>query len=284
MSASGSALYSTSGGGASPSQLDWVARDGSALPLDSAWRADFQYPALSPDGRTLAVSVREGTTQLWLRSADGTRQKLADEGTVNWRASWTADGRSVLFASNRRGGDQAFDLLQMPADGGAPAKVLQHHVLSVWEAEVSSDGRWLAVRYDPRSGDGNLYARRLDGDSALVPIQVDPSETKQIALSPDGRWLAYAGDATGRIEIYVVPFPAAKPVLLVSQNGGSEPRWAKGGRELFYKSGNSLMSVEILPGTTLRPGVPKRLFSVSPYRSAVNRQQYDVTAEAVISS
>jgi Tol biopolymer transport system component len=279
MSRSGSALYSTSVGGGSPSELALVARDGSALPLDSAWRADFQYPALSPDGQTLAVSVREGSTQLWLRRSDGTRQKLTDEGTINWRPSWSADGRSLLFSSNRSGGPQSFDLLQMPADANVPAKVLQHYAYSVWEGEVSHDGQWLVVRSDDETGDGNIRARRLVGDTAFVTIQVDRSETKQIALSPDGRWIAYSGDGTGRPEIYVAPFPAAKPALLVSLNGGAEPRWSSSGRELFYKSGGWLMSVEIAPGSTLRPGLAKRLFSVSPYRSAVNRQQYDVSPD-----
>jgi serine/threonine-protein kinase len=279
MSASGSALYSTSPGGQSPSELDWVARDGTAMPLDSTWHADFQYPALSPDGQTLAVSVRNATTQIWLRRSDGTRQKLTDDGTISWRPSWIADGRALLFSSNRRGGREAFELLQMPTDASTPAKVLHHHAYSLWEGEVSRDGHWLVVRSDERSGDGNIYGRRLDGDTALFPMQVDGSQTKQIALSPDGRWIAFGGDGTGRLEIYVAPFPAGKPALLVSQSGGSEPRWSSDSRELFYKSKGWLTSVEIAPGSTLRPGLPKQLFSVSPYRSAVNRQQYDVSAD-----
>jgi serine/threonine-protein kinase len=279
MSGSGSALYSTSPGGQSPSELDWVARDGSAVPLDSTWHADFQSPALSPDGRTLAVSVRNATTQVWLRRADGTRQKLTDDGTISWRPSWTAGGRSVLFSSNRRGGQEAFELLQIPSDASVPAKVLHHHTFSLWEGEVSRDGHWLVVRSDERSGDGNIYGRRLDGDTAFFPMQVDGSQTKQIALSPDGRWIAYSGDGTGRLEIYVAPFPAGKPALLVSQSGGTEARWSSDGRELFYKSRGWMTSVEIAPGSALRPGLPKQLFSVSPYRSAVNRQQYDVSAD-----
>ena len=279
MSASGAALYSTSTGGRSPAQLDWVVRDGSAVPLDSAWRGNFQFPALSPDGQTLAVSVGEASTQLWLRRSDGTRQKLTDEGTINWRPSWTADGRSLLFSSNRRGGVQPFDLLQMPADASVAAKVVQHRAYSAWEGEISRDGHWLAVRFDEPLTFGNLYARRLVGDTTLIPIQVDASKTRQIALSPDGRWIVFSGDATGRLEIYVAPFPAGKPAVLVSRDGGSEPRWASSGRELFYKSGGWLMSVEIAPGGALRPGIPKPLFSVAPYRSSVSRQQYDVSAD-----
>jgi Tol biopolymer transport system component len=94
LSASGSALYSLNvdrGGGA---ELVLVSFDGKAEPLDSSWRADFAYPAISPDGKALAVSVRDGPTQLWIRRSDGTRQKLTQTGSVNWRPFWTPDGRS----------------------------------------------------------------------------------------------------------------------------------------------------------------------------------------------
>ena len=98
MSASGTVLYSLVAGSSAPSELVWVSRDGRTEPLDSTWRADFQYPALSPDGRTLAVSVRDGSTQIWVRRSDGTRQKLTDTGSVNWRPSWVPDGRSITFS------------------------------------------------------------------------------------------------------------------------------------------------------------------------------------------
>ncbi len=104
ISASGSVLYETTGAGAASAQLVWVSRDGSAVPLDSTWLGDFHYPALSPDGKSLAVSLRDQTTQLWIRRSDGTRQKLTEEGTTNWRPAWTR-GRPVgrlLFEPPRR--------------------------------------------------------------------------------------------------------------------------------------------------------------------------------------
>jgi len=281
MSTSGTVLYSTTAGGRAPSDLVWVSRDGSAVPLDSNWRGDFQYPALSPDGQSLAVSVADGTTQLWIRRSDGTRQKLTQEGTVNWRPAWTPDGRSVAFASNRSGGGNRddFDLLLMLVDGSAPAELLLDHAFGVWEGEFSRDGRWLVVRSDEAANNANIRGRRLAGDTTLVPLLVDSTETLQIALSPDGRWIAYTGDATGRREIYVAPFPGITSPRLVSRNGGIEPRWAHSGRELFYKSGDGFMSVAITPGSTLTLGSPRRLFSVAPYRLARNRQQYDVAPD-----
>lgn len=280
MSASGTILYSTATGGSAQYELVWVSRDGNTVPLDSTWLGDFNYPALSPDGTALAVSVGDGTTQLWVRRSDGTRQKLTQEGTVNWRPAWTPDGRSVAFSTNRNGRTQDdFDLYVMPADGSAPAALLLRHTFGVWEGEFSQDGSWLVARSDEETGVSNIRGRRLDGDTALVPLLVGRGSTSQIALSPDGNGIAYSGGATGQVEIYVAPFPDITAIRLVSRDGGIEPRWAHGGRELFYKSGDRLMVVEVTPGATLTLGSPRELFSVADYRSARNRQQYDVTPD-----
>ena len=281
MSASGTVLYSVLGGGAAPTELMWVARDGSAVPLDSTWQGDFQYPALSPDGRLLAVSVREGTTQLWVRGANGTRQKLTESGTVNWRPAWAPDGRSVLFSSNRRGGDTQddFDLYRVPVNGSAQPELLQHHTWGVWEGEFSPDGSWLVFRSDEDNGTSHIRGRRLNGDTALVPLLVGPTSTTQIALSPDGRWIAYTGEVGDGREVYIAPFPDVTFTRLVSRGGGLEPRWAHSGRELFYRSGDRFTAVPVAPGATLTLGLPRSLFSVAQYRSARNRQQYDVAPD-----
>jgi WD40 repeat protein len=281
MSASGSVLYSLSGGASAPSELVWVSRDGRTEPVDSNWRADFQYPALSPDGKALAVSVRDGSTQIWIRRSDGTRQKLTDSGSVNWRPAWSADGRSITFLSNRRGaGSQDnYDVYQMPVDGSAPARLILHHSFGLWEAETTRDGRWLVIRSDEASGASSIRGRRLDGDTALVPLAVGKGLADYVSLSPDGSWLAYGADLTGKPEIYVTPLPSATSSPLVSRNGGTEPRWAHSGRELFFKSGNRLMVVQVAPGQTLMAGTPRPLFDLSGYRSARNRQQYDVTPD-----
>ena len=281
ISASGAVLYSVATGSGNPAELMWVARDGSAVPIDSTWRGDFGYPALSPDGKALAVSVVEGTTQLWIRRSDGSRQELTQDGTVNWRPAWTPDSKSVLFASNRngKGGQNAFDLFRMPVDGSADPTLLLHHRFGIWEGEFSHDGQWLVFRADEFGANSNIRARRLTGDTTMLGLVTDKSLTMQVALSPDGHWLVYTGDATGRFEIYVTPFPAATSTRLVSRDGGIEPRWAHSGRELFYKSGDQLMAVDVTPGPALTLGVPRPLFDLIGYRAARNRPQYDVAPD-----
>ena len=123
------------------------------------------------------------------------------------------------------------------------------------------------VSFRRSRGDANIRARRLQGDTAVVPIVVDKNTTTMISLSPDGRWVAYGSDATGRREIYVTAFPSASSTQLVSRGGGTEPRWSHSGRQLFFKSGNQMMAVDVTPGTTFVAGTPRPLFSLSGYRS-----------------
>jgi Tol biopolymer transport system component len=286
ISASGTVLYSTTAGtGGAPTELMWVSRDGTAVPLDSTWRGDFQYPALSPDGKSLAVSVHDETTQLWIRRSDGTRQKLTQEGTVNWRPAWTPDGQSIVFSSNRGGSgtQDDYNLYRMPVNGSAPAELLLHYTYGVWEGEISPDGHWLVFRSD-ELGTSNIRGRRLEGDTMLVPLLVGKDVTTQVALSPDGRWIAYLGGSTGlaQTQIYVAPFPDITSTRPVSRDGGIEPRWAHSGRELFYRGGKSadrFMAVPVTPGPTLSIGSPHELFSAGQYRFATNRQQYDVAPD-----
>jgi eukaryotic-like serine/threonine-protein kinase len=225
LSASGAVLYAAAHGGKALAELMWVSRDGSAAPFDSTWRGDFNYPALSPDGNALALSVGDGTTHLWIRRADGTRQKLTQEGLVNWRPTWAPDGRSLLFSSLRTPGGTQDDsnLYVMPVDGSTPAALLLDHTHGVWEGEFTRDGRWLVVRSDEQDGISQIRGRRMDTDTALVPLLVTGSNKSQIALSPDGRWLAYGGFGTGVREIYVAAFPSMTSPRLVSREGGSEP-------------------------------------------------------------
>ena len=184
----------------------------------------------------------------------------------------------MAFVSNMRGsGSQDdYDIYRVPVDGSAPPELLLHHSFGLWEAELSRDGQWMVVRSDEEGSVGHIRARRLVGDTVLVPLVVGKSNSSQVALSPDGRWLAYGSQASGKTEVYVTPFPSAASTHIVSRDGGSEPRWAHSGRELFYRSGSQLMAVDVAPGTTFVAGTPRPLFSLAGYRGARNRQQYDV--------
>ena len=282
LAATGEALYELASSGNAAAELVWVTRDGRTEPFDSTWRGRFEYPGIAPDGKTVAVSVRDRTTDLWIRRADGTRQKISGPGNANWRPSWMPDGKSLAFvaAGAGSGGEEDAAAYLVRVEGGGRPELLQRHAFGVWEAEVSRNGEWLVIRTDDGTeGNSNVRARRLR-DTALTALIVDPENTLQVALSPDGRWLAYSSNESGGdYEIYVASFPDMASKHQVSTGGGTEARWAPNGRELFYKGRGYLMSAAVPPGPTFTPGTPRRLFPLTGYHAARNRAQYDVAPD-----
>jgi eukaryotic-like serine/threonine-protein kinase len=280
LSASGTAVYVVDRTAEAPSDLVWVTRDGRVEPVDSTWRGRFDYPAISPDGRSVAVSVRGRATDLWIRREDGTRQKIIADGDAIWRASWTPDGESLAFISvSNPVGAAAAQAFIARADGVGTARQLLTHGFPVWEVELSRDGQWVVFRTDEEGGANRLYARRLQGDTAVLPLPMGRlTGTNQISLSPDGRWLAWATvDAAGAPEVYVASFPDIGSRRLVSpREGGTSPRWSRSGRELFFESGGMLVTVAVPAGPALAPGPPRALFALAGFRVARNRPQYDV--------
>jgi serine/threonine-protein kinase len=282
LSASGTALYISGTQDLRQSTLVWVARDGSEEPFAPDWVGAFEYPALAPDGVTLAVSVREDVTRLWVRRPDGSRLRVFNGDVGSWRPSWTADGRSIGFAITNAGTTTAAgdnDVYLVPADGSAPPRRFVDIDIGLWEVEFSRDGAWVVVRGDVGGAYGVFYARRLSGDTALARIHSDSSFNTQAAISPDGRWLAYTSDRTGRAEIYVASFPDMQVKYPVSQAGGTEPRWARSGRELFFRSRGQMMSLPVPAGAGFAPGSARALFAAGAYASASNRAQYDVAPD-----
>lgn len=179
------------------------------------------------------------------------------------------------------GGPNDVVVRKVRADLGAEPELVYRGEYGAWEAEISRDGKWLVIRLDEEGANSNIRYRAVTGDTTLKPLVVEPGQSTTVALSPDGRWLAYSSDdgSGARYDLYVAPFPAMSPRRLVSREGGIEPRWARSGRELFFKSGGHLTAVSVAAGPTLDVGDPRPLFSLAGYRTARNRQQYDVAPD-----
>ncbi len=279
VSATGTLFYTTGraeeGGLA---ELVWVTRDGTEEEIHPGWKGDFGSLRLSPDGMQLAVSIRANDEeQIWIKQLDqGPLSNLTFAGTLNYRPAWTPDGRAVAFVSER--GDNP-DLYVRRADGSAQAELLRDEGRTVEEVTYSPDGEWLVYRVGGQAGERDLYARRMGADSVVALVATGFDETSP-AVSPDGRWLAYASNESGRYEVYVRPFPNTNDgKLQVSTDGGNQPVWAHSGRELFYKGSVNLMVVEVLAEATFVTGERRVLFSARGYRSGDVHQQYDVTPD-----
>ncbi len=253
-------------GGDGSVEAVWVGRDGSAKSLDPPLKftgSANRGLSLSPDGTRLAIDVL-GTrsVDIWVKQLpSGPFSRLSFEGTNNTRPTWTADGRSVIYISNR---DSSLgSLWRQQADGARPAELLLRAPAGgIQEAQLSRDGQWLVYRTTDQAN-RNVYAVRPGRDTAPIPILTSRFQETGISLSPDGRWLAYVSDESGQAEVYVRPFPdVASGRWQISTTGGNSPRWSHSGSELFFQNpGNDLMVAPVRGSPTFLPGEPRRLFT-----------------------
>ncbi|HXH28865.1 MAG TPA: hypothetical protein VNL37_07455, partial [Candidatus Polarisedimenticolia bacterium] len=247
LSASGDLAY-TPGGVGQPvlARVVRVTSRGDTIPV-AMEPHDWILLRLSPDGTRLAAVSRRGQAQqIWIHDlARGTSRRLDTGGYVNWPLAWSPDGRSIVFSSDRDHPGRP-GLFRMPADGsGTPQRIApSDHGQLV--ADWSSQG---VIAY---LQDDDIWI--IPPDSAPRPFFTSPATEAWPAFSPDGRWLAYASDASGRFEVYVRPYPGGEPATLVSTAGGVQPMWSRDGRTLFYDVRDTLMAVDLAPGPAFRPG------------------------------
>jgi dipeptidyl aminopeptidase/acylaminoacyl peptidase len=283
--ATGAAQYSFSNAGALvyvpgglqgvQRRLVWVDRKGVEQPLPAPVRG-YRTPRISPDGRRVAVASSESGDNIWLYDlARETLTRLTFEGAANFTPAWTPDGRRIAFASRRAEG---WNVFWQPADGSGGAEQLTEfgdyqHNLGSW----SPDGQALAFEeINPATG-RDIWLLRLT-DRKAQPFLHAPFNETAPAFSPDGRWLAYASDETGRYEVYVQPYPEKGAKWQISTEGGTEPVWAGNG-EIFYRQGNKMMAVETKTQPTFSAGKPKVLFEGQYVPSLQTMPNYDVSRD-----
>jgi serine/threonine-protein kinase len=254
----------------------WVDRSGLTHDVEKGWAGPYDNPALSPDGSRIAVVVEsEAGRDIWIKQIGGPLSRLTLTGE-NVRPVWSPDGRSVLFALENGG------LFSMPADGSAPRKPILESRRQLFEGLWSADAKWFIYREGGGGGDSrDIFARRTEGDTTRVPLLTAPADEYAPALSPDGRWLAYTTDESGRTEVFVRPFPEVTAARLqVSTAGGTEPVWSHSGRELFYRSrDHKIMAalISVTPSVSVRS--QQALFDDRPYK----REAFGIHADYAVS-
>jgi DNA-binding SARP family transcriptional activator len=284
ISATGTLVYST-GAETGRKELVWVTRQGNVEAVDPKWSGEsLAFPALSPDGKRLAVtrSANGEPSKVWIRRLDrGTSIQLAGDGKEsNFQQAWTSDGKSVTFSSSHSKG--AVDLWTKRADGTARAVLQLQGKGNLWNPRWSHDGKWLLFQTDVESsGAGDIFAIRPGVDTAPVPVVATRFSEISPALSPNGRWLAYVSNETGADEIYVIPFPnKGSAKWEISTGGGTEALWSHRGNELFYRdaSGN-LVAVEVNTSPTFSFGHAMVLFPAAGFSSLRFAPQYAVAPD-----
>jgi Tol biopolymer transport system component len=255
ISADGSLVYAAGAMESGERLPVWVDRKGAATPLPLPPRS-YLHPRLSPDERQLANEVEGASHDIYTYDLSrGVMTKLSFDGSSHWRM-WTPKGDQLTFRSWRTG---TMTMWSMPGDRSGPPELLTN-VGSMQSPESwSPDGKTLALTQmdDPQSG-SDIYVLALDGDRKPRPLIRTRFSEGSPKFSPDGKWLAYASNESGRPEIYAMAYPGPGPKIQISTDGGTDPVWRRSGRELYYRNGDMMMMVSITtqPGLTVsKPSV-----------------------------
>ncbi len=245
-----------------PQEMVWVDRSGKVLGRVGSVQNAIFFPEISPDGKSIAVSARDGEMNdrdIWIHDvAAGTRRAHAPaKGNDNFPL-WTPDGKQVIFTSSRSGEYELYRqetmLLKLPG--------------AQYPRGISPDAKWLL--YTQADSKRDLFLLNLEGDQKPRPMFPGVRYwTDAGRFSPDGNYFAFVSNEAGPFEVYVTSVADPAKRWKVSRElsngwggGGGGPRWRADGKELFYMMGDAMLAVEVSTAGEFKAGVAKRLFAV----------------------
>jgi serine/threonine-protein kinase len=223
-----------------PSRLVAIGDDGSRAIVHEELRR-YSDPALSPDGRRLALAIDDGHRDVWvLELARGAFTRVTFAPAEDFHPVWMPDGERLIYAS----GAPDWNMLRMRADGAGQPETVAATPLDEVPGSMLSDGTLVFTRAHPETG-FDLWVLPPDDSVEPRPFRQTPFSERTPAFSPDGRWVAYTSDESRRNEVYVEPYPGPGPRVQVSADGGFGPVWARDGRTIYYWSGDTLRAASV---------------------------------------
>jgi len=263
-------LISRMGGGSTMEQIVWLNREGDLEGTIGQPQPDILFVSLSPDGRRVAVSSHEGDNwDIWIHDVErATKTRLTFHDGGDWNPVWSPDGRSIAHSHDG-------NIIIRQADGTGSAQDLgKGEAIS-----FSGDGEQVVYALDDESSSSDIWRRPTAADGEAEVFLATEADEWAPRLSPDGRYLAYESDESGRDEIYLKRFPSGEGKWQVSVDGGSWPLWTRDGQELIYRNGNVLMSVAVRTEPSVELGTPEQLFSADEVRATLAPRRFDFTAD-----
>jgi eukaryotic-like serine/threonine-protein kinase len=281
VSAAGMVAY-RSGTGARP-QLTWFDRTGKKSgTVGDPDEGLGGYPELSPDGRRVAVSrMLQGNEDVWfIDLLRGGATRFTFDPETDSRPLWSPDGTQIVFNSDRK---NAQDLYIKPSSGAGAEKLMLEAASTQTPYSWSPDSHLLLYGDNNAKTSLDLWALPMQGDRKPIPVATSLFFEGAGQFSPDGRWVAYQSNESGRMETYVVPFPAGGGKWQVSTNGGISPRWRHDGKELFFVGPDSQMMAATVSssGLSFAAAPPVALFQTSIVGggTSLQKHQYAVSAD-----
>jgi Tol biopolymer transport system component len=250
-------------------RLLWVARDGHVLE-EAAPTGNYENLDLSPDGRRVALCIlgeQPPTRDIWVRDlVRGTNSRLTLDPGDESCPIWSPDGTRIAYSV---GGGASYLMIKSVDGTRVDSLSMKSVVTRVYDWSSPANAILVGTM---SGGNTDLWAVPADGRQPPRPIQQTRFFEMAGRFSPDGKWLAYASNETGRFEIYVVPYPGPGGKWQVSTAGGNYPQWRADGKELFFEGADqSFMAVDVRAGTTFEVGVPTRLFRTTLVRGSNGR-------------
>jgi eukaryotic-like serine/threonine-protein kinase len=261
------------GGNVSLSRLAWFDRKGNEV--GAVGDPDvYSNLLLATNGKAVAVDktdVGSQNTDIWTYDLQrGSTKRLTFDPGLDALPVWSPDGSGVVFTSSRK---NVFDLYLKNADGTQEERLICASDVDKYPNAWSRDGKYLLYTEGP-----DLKYLRFPEMKSTLFLEA-PSTFKNAQFSPDGKWVAYASNESGKWEIYVTSFPEARGKWQVSTSGGEQPRWRGDGKEMFYLSSDmKLMAVPVKMGASFDAGSPAELFQANPREIIATSEQviYDV--------
>ena len=271
VSSSGSLVYVEGNLTSAERRLVAVDRSGAAQPLAAPART-FSTPRVSPDGRKIAVVLAGGTDELWIFDlTQASLSQLTFDSSVS-SPIWTPDSERVTFSSNRSGPPNLFWIRVL---NGTEERLASSENLQT-PGSWSPDGKTLAfVQHHPTTG-RDIWLLATAGGRTSRPFLASPFDESWPRFAPDGRLIAYVSNESGRNEVYVRPSGESSRKWQVSREGGAEPVWAPGGRELFFRSGDRMFAASVDSSRDVRISDPRSLFEGKFDKGTIDAANYDV--------
>jgi len=253
----------------------WVNRKGDVEPLPLPLQP-YTNVRLSPDGRYAAFQIEAGIIGISLFDFARTTLSPLTHTSSTQAIVWAADGKHIAYRATR---DGRRNLFWKAVDGTEGEERLTVSDNGHTPTSASSDGKWLAYyENDPETAQ-DIWLLPLEGERKPQQFLKTPAGERNPQFSPNGRWVAYQSDTTGRSEIFVTPFKGPKTRTQISRSGGAEPLWSPNGRELFYLNGDKMMVVDVATDAVFSAGPPRVLFEGKYIASPNNTTGYDVSKD-----